>query len=88
MKTIYVAERNLDLTEGRGPIIAIGYFRTITDARLAAKGWGVQGVGDGIVRPTILYDSFVEFKLDETEKIKACALAKLTDEEKEALGLE
>lgn len=36
----------------------------------------------------IVYDSVAEYKENSKEKLKAKALAKLTDEEKEALGIE
>jgi hypothetical protein len=86
---VWKAARNSDLAEGRGYEILIGYFKYEDDAKLAAKGWGVMGVGDGNVAPVTLrvYDSLGEFSENETELLKNSALAKLTHQEKQALGL-
>lgn len=55
--TYYEARRNHDLTEGRGPMVAM---RTTLDENLAyqtCRGWGVQGRGDGeVLRVTIAAD--------------------------------
>ena len=48
--TVFVARRNKDSTEGRGPMIDISTHRTPQEAYEAARGQGVMGVGDGEVQ--------------------------------------
>lgn len=46
---IFLATRNSDLTEGRGPIHLFGIYTDPEDAVEAVKGQGVMGYGDGSV---------------------------------------
>lgn len=87
MRTVFVAMRNSDLTEGRGPLKPIAAFTRRDDAMEAAKGWGVQGQGDGEVHEMVIYDSFAEFVDQNTNRIRREALLKLNREERKALGL-
>jgi hypothetical protein len=87
MRTIWAARRNADSTEGRGPMIVIGMFEDQQAATRAASGWGVMGVGDGDVEPMIVYESFREYNDEKTKELKNKALAKLTREDREVLGL-
>lgn len=85
MFQIWGARVNSDLTEGRGPMNIVGYYRHKPDALKRVQGWGVQGVGDGDVIPIQVWDSF-----EENERLTILAksgLSKLTPQEKEALGL-
>ena len=85
--TVFLAQRNSDMTEGRGPMVTIAAFTTEKDATLAAKGQGVMGVGDGEVRSLKVYGSFSEYLTDKNDALRVQALKKLTPEEKRALGL-
>lgn len=52
----YVTQENSDLTEGRGSMRDISYWTNENDAYIAAKGRGVQGVGDGeVIKVTICH---------------------------------
>jgi len=75
-----------DLTEGKGGMVVIGYFLNQADALYATKGWGVMGYGDGEVKELNLYSSVEDWEKHEKLKLKASALAKLTLEERKALG--
>lgn len=55
---IYTAKRNVDLCEGRGPMVTIAHFTSRTDAVRAAKGYGWP---DGEVNDEILFNSFNEY---------------------------
>lgn len=87
MLIIYVAERNSDLTEGRGHLVPIAYFLKREDAIAAAKGWGVMGIGDGEVHEIRVYESKKDWQEGEKKRIAARALSKLTDEERKALDI-
>ena len=80
---------NSDLTEGRGPMRHVGYFKFRPDAEDSVKGMGVMGVGNGEVKQVevIIYDDISEFNEGRKEEIKRKALNKLSYEEKRALGL-
>lgn len=54
MMYIYIAQRNSDRTEGRGPMVDIGWYSTEEGAYEAVKGLGVMGVGDGEITRVIL----------------------------------
>ena len=86
MIIIYRAEKNSDLTEGRGLMTTIAYFRKKEDAQQAAKGWGVMGVGDGDVRSIEVFASFKEYEENHIDTVRARALSKLTPIERKALG--
>lgn len=88
MQIVYQAQRNTDLTEGRGHNVEIATFATEDAAKQAAHGWGVMGYGDGDVVPITVYDSFEEYANKDKESVRQTALAKLTRNERRALGLE
>lgn len=87
MKIIYVARENADSTEGRGPMVPIAHFLKKEDAELAARGRGVMGYGDGDVKVIPVFESIKDWKDNKKEELRQQALAKLTTEEKRALGL-
>lgn len=87
VKTAYRASKNADQTEGRGPMVTIAIFTNRADAIQAASGKGVMGVGNGDVEQINIYDSFHEYEMAVSEKVRERAMAKLTFEEKKALGL-
>ncbi len=87
MKTIYIAMRNSDMTEGRGPMVAIAAFENRPDAVMAAKGWGVMGIGDGTVEELRVYSSFNDWEKGEAKWMRKRALDKLSEQDKRVLGL-
>ncbi len=84
---VYLAQRNSDLTEGRGRSVNIAAFSSKADATRAARGWGVMGVGDGDVKTLEVFSTFDEYGNEQDEKVRRQALAKLTPEEQRSLGL-
>lgn len=97
MKTIFAAYCESDMVEGRGPKIIDLCFTKEKDAKdyideqpgiMGRKmKWSEEKYGDWQVRRIIVLESLSEMKCLEQEKLKNKALAKLTDAEKEALGL-
>lgn len=87
MKTVWLALKNADMTEGRGPMVTIAAFNEQRDATRAVTGWGVMGVGDGDVEPLLVYDSFNEYNEKKLMERRNKALAKLTREDREVLGI-
>lgn len=99
--TLYKVTTNSDTTEGRGATILIGWFIHEDVARKAARGQGVMGT-DANVGPLrvkvaktpgkkgkmYLLGDEVSTRYEDPAEVRARALAKLTDEEKAALGLE
>lgn len=97
---VYACTANSDTVEGRGVTIVVGYFtsradaeKVLTDERYSKK-WGPMGMP---VNPRynlqenilVVYDSPTEFwDKHDTEKHRRTGLAKLTKQEREALGLE
>lgn len=53
---VYEAQENSDLTEGRGRMVTFAIFTNLEEAVKAVKGHGVQGVGDGEVVETDVYE--------------------------------
>jgi hypothetical protein len=98
-KTFYLVMKNADMTEGRGPNMptGIGFLdksegKKYIDAQFGvmgrpapAGGWGRYG--DWELVPITIMDTADQAFVNARAKIKADALAKLTWEEKEALGL-
>lgn len=89
---------NTDTTEGRGPMIVAARFSTREAAESFVKSpsyakWCVMGIMSendlrNIKEETIvILDSLDEMKMLAKEELKIRALAKLTSEEKLALGL-
>lgn len=99
MKTLkfYAVTRNLDQTEGRGPIVDAYHTENkdlalkIAANPLFYKKYGVQGCCGGsydvIEKNVTLLTSMEEFfDMEKNIKVQG-ALSKLNDEEKELLGL-
>lgn len=73
MKTIYLARKNADGTEGRGPMVTEAAFTNRSDAnsfidkkpgvmgRVSEKGWSNEKYGDWDVVPLIVFDSVHEY---------------------------
>lgn len=98
MKTlkIHILNRNLDQTEGRGPVVPAFYFASAELAAHAAKlpcfyrEMGVQGGMDGSLVETKeiqLIESIEEFVRLRKDQVAQRALGKLSDLEKDALGV-
>ena len=87
---VYEATGDSDLTEGRGPPRHIGYFTHEADARQVVKGEGAMGSTGYVKRMDLrieVYESLAEFEAGRQRSIREQALAKLTKEERKALGL-
>lgn len=90
IKNVFEACTNTDLDEGRGREVPIAHFIHESDARRAAKGRGVMGTDADVRMVDVdirVYESFREFELEFERDVRAKALAKLTPEERRALGL-
>ncbi len=94
---VYEATTNSDSDEGRGSTVTLGWFLTLEDAQKCAKGKGVWGADGRVVthhkevalcgEKVFLLGSEVQKTYQDPKKIRDQALSKLTEEEKEALGL-
>jgi hypothetical protein len=97
---VYAVYEELDKNEGRGGSSVVGYFHGTEDADEAAKDKGVFGT-PGRVEVVQMFSmdggrTGYVFKLNQAgircvmpgqKELKYQALAKLTDDEREALGL-
>lgn len=97
---IFVVHEERDKTEGRGGSFVVGHFHARADAEEAAQNKGVFG-NDGRIEETQLLSmdggkTGYAFRLDSDvvqcvmpghKELKARAMAKLSIEEQEALGL-
>lgn len=97
---VYTVMKNRDTTEGRGPMVAIETFTTEADAWMFCHGkpgvmgrkpddgdWKSSHMGDWTVRETEVHDSLKAFKVSEDVKLRISGRAKLTPEERTALGV-
>lgn len=75
MKVVYIARVQVE-TDGRGPLVA---FFNHHEAHTVSRG--------GRVEEIVVYESIAEYETAERERIRQRAMAKLTLEEQEALGL-
>ena len=75
--------------DGWGERTYIGTFARREDAERAAKGQSGWGHSDGYVSSYTVYDDWNDWEMNGPGRpgIRRQALAKLTSEEKEALGL-
>lgn len=86
----YEAYTNSDLTEGRGVAVHIGYFTDEDAAIRAAEHKGPMGTSawvrqvDKVIK---VFEDFGEFEKEQRNEARARGLSKLTQEEREALGL-
>lgn len=89
MKSIFVVTQNSDLNEGRGVNRPVAYFTTYKDAEAFAEVTpGVMGTSMGVrIEKIEVYDYLHEHPKATKEVIKDKALAKLTDYERQILGL-
>ncbi len=87
MEKIYVAKYDSDLTEGRGPWCIAGYFTTPEAAEKAVSHYTYMGGQEAwAVEPATLFDSFAEYSKDSQERARKSILARLTIEERRAIG--
>lgn len=90
---VYVVLRNSDLEEGRGPFVLDAVFANDTLAVQYAEEkfdyyhHGAIAQGWARIATMPVFESTSEWRRLEREKIRAQALAKLTPEEREILGL-
>lgn len=99
MQTIYIAQKNADTTEGRGPMINVCAFFTFEEAakfvddkpgvmgrreKWSEKKWG----GDWKILPIAVFDNVAEYESEHQEELRQAALKKLTLEERRILGLD
>lgn len=98
--TLYAVQKNEDQTEGRGPMTDVYYTHTkdlalkIVNSPLFYKKYGVQGCApykngeyDIKQREFLLLENMEDFfNIEKNIKVQN-ALNKLTDEEKEILGI-
>ncbi len=90
MKTIFKLRLDEDTVEGKGPWTEEGYFIHEIDARMAgrlSKHTYIGGLPAWDVEPVFLYETFADYQNTKNDTIKEQALAKLSSEEKQALGL-
>lgn len=76
-----------DSEDGRAPLTLVGYFTRKDDAEMAAAKRGCQGMSDGDIQRIILFESFEEYGNDHQQKLRASGIAKLSTDERIALGL-
>ena len=98
MITVFQTYRNSDTTEGRGPMIPDACFTTrkvaaeYIDNKPGIMGrpgpWSNQDYGDWEIRPINVYETIETLNQAIKKDLKKSALSKLTNEEKEALGIE
>lgn len=98
--TLYAVQQNSDWTEGRGIMLDVYYTKTrelalkIVSSPVFYKKYGVQGTApyDGgksyvAKKELVIIDSLEEFLQIEKHAEAIAALSKLTEREKELLGL-
>ncbi len=89
---VYAVTTNTDLTEGRGSSVHLAYFVRRSDAERYAVGKGVMGTPATVTAATLpplprVYETWEEYEEVNRESVRARALAKLSKEERDALGL-
>jgi hypothetical protein len=97
MDKIFLAYRNADTTEGRGPMVIDKAFRHRNDAlsyiddKPGVMGrtakWSQEKYGDWKVEEIVVYSNLTEANNFDFDQAKAKALSKLTEDEKRILGL-
>lgn len=101
MFTVYQVWRETDMTEPRAPMKPVVAFTSEQDAwECANKQSGIMGrkpkdgdwrtYSDGRdwdVKPLVVYQTYQESDRAHKEQLKKAALAKLTEAEKQVLGL-
>jgi hypothetical protein len=99
MITVWATYRNLDMTEGRGPMIMDKVFLNEEDAHVYVNeqegvlgrrpsdfgktGW--EGMGEWEVKPLIVLDSVRDAQEHDRELALRSAYSKLTEEERKAI---
>lgn len=96
--TVYLVQKNADMTEGRGPMVNDACFSKEATAKFYANSQrGVMGrkapvdgwdkYSDWQVIPLVVAESLEELNSVRKEERRQIALDKLTHEDKVALGL-
>lgn len=73
-------------TDGRDPG-TIGFFADFPSAENAVKGKGPMGHGNGRIVEEVLYENYGDYCYNNPRAVRERAMAKLTAEEKQILGL-
>lgn len=95
---VWVVKRNVDMTEGRGPMVLDSIWvdnkvevAKYIDCQEGVMGrrakWSEMDHGDWTMERVELKNSYAKEFSKHMEKVRKKALQKLTDEEREALGL-
>jgi hypothetical protein len=97
-KIVYGLYYNSDMTEGRGPMLLHSIWDNwaecvkFMDKQTGIMGrkakWSTQKYGDWRIEEHYIVSSEADMTEKQNHEIKQKALAKLTDEEKKALGLD
>lgn len=92
--TCFEVYGNTDITEGRGPMKVAARFSEFEEAKKYVESreyaeWciiddDIKNIKESII---VIFDSVDELNLLKKEQIRSRALSKLTNEEREALGL-
>lgn len=96
--TLYRVSTNSELNEGRGREYTLGWFVDNAVAMKAAKGNYVMGTDCPIERKVVtivrtddgkvyILGDRVEFQYEDPREVRARALAKLSPEERQVLGI-
>jgi hypothetical protein len=96
MITIHIVRKNADSTEGSGPMVpikyitdyeaAVAYVEAQPDPYGRVRSWNANRYGDLSLEEVPVFESLDEIDDYAAIDIKAQALAKLTEQEKRALG--
>lgn len=99
---VFIVEANRDTIEGRGPMYLVAAFTTLDLACEYVSGrYGVMGrhvpfmdhgkgfwtMHDHDIKEIVVHDSIKGLKAYEKERLRKQALERLSEEEKEALGV-
>lgn len=97
MKVVYATLYNADTCEGRGPMVIDKVFSNRRDAAayidnkpgvMGRRGkWSEEKYGDWKIEEYPVFDCLAEARQSDEKIKKEKALAKLTEEDKRALGL-
>jgi hypothetical protein len=91
MKTVQLSYYDVTLEDEGSTIRPVGLFYNLPDAQKACdyciknKKW--YGSPTPVNKELIIYDSFEEYMANSKVRARQSAIEKLTDEEREALGL-
>lgn len=87
MVKFFLLTENLDKCAGNGPVVNVAVFQWETDAQHVRDYLNGKGPNFFNVETIAFYNNTYEFFEERNNTIRNRALAKLTDEECEVLGL-